>query len=176
MPSFSIFMRKKDDAPSAPKPPPPEAKAVTDLGMLEALSSIRVEVVVAGQAFVFEGRRLKPAQSKEVQLLLQSALPPVIGTDEDKEPRYDFSNLEYRRAQEENKRKARALALWEGFPVFRARAVAAQPPKTADEIQAFIEGMDVDDDVLETLFRALTARTVTAGYVGFTSGSNSHGG
>jgi len=47
-------------------------------------------------------------------------------------------------------------------------------PKTSEEITAFIESLQVDEDVLDVLFRALTQRMVSAAeYVGFTFDSSS---
>ena len=171
------------------KPADRKPHRVTDLGELEALGRepFTVEVSVRGTPFSFEGRRLVPAESAEIQGLLESALPPLLpaGAGET-EGRYDFQDAGYRTRREAARRCGRAVALWRAYSVFRSKAEEEFKGKKAEEggtdpaqwsaseITAWMERRPLDDDLLETLFRGVTQGVVGAeAYLGFSSGSNS---
>ncbi|MDE2105975.1 MAG: hypothetical protein KGL39_52620 [Patescibacteria group bacterium] len=185
--------RKKTTSPR-PSPPAergqaaPKVTLVTDLAALEALHAEPVvcDVLVKGNPFRFTGRRLVPAESNEVKLLLERAMPPLVpGEKEGDEPRYDFRDAGYRETKEKYRRQARALCLWLAFPVFKERAGKAdtspQPSpqggegvKTKDQIADFIEHLALDDDVLEVLFRTVTSDIAdTQKFVNFILGNSS---
>lgn len=95
---------------------------VSDLSLIEKVHDepIAVEVIVGGQPFKFEGRRLNPAQDNEVKGWLNRALPPRIpAAKEGEEDRYDLDDPEYRASRDKCQRTARALAIWHGFGVFK---------------------------------------------------------
>lgn len=179
---------------------PPEARRlgeVSELSVLERLSHgepLVVELTMAGapgepaQAVTVRGRRLKPVETKEIKLLLNSVLPPILPPEKDGEPaRYDFRDRNYLARLEDARREARALALWTAYPMFeegwRAGMVAkwhqanpTAPPMPGDpippeatrkEIVEFIETRDLEDDLLEALFSKVTERTVASELVGF---------
>ena len=159
---------------TGPRQPPME---ITDLSQLEKLSHgapIICDIVVRGQAVRLVGRRLKPAETKEVKLLLERALPPVLPPEKEGEPaRYDFRDPGFLKTSEEDRRVARALAIYSAFPVFRqsfeALANGAQGgPIDQDRIVQFIESREIEDDVLEVLFGRIIERVVSVpAYVGF---------
>lgn len=145
----------------------PAARVVTSLDELEQLTNepLKVAVLVRGQPFEFMGRRLRPAEAMEVKLLLERALPPQLPPEKPGgEPRYDFEDRAYLRRLEENRRRARAIGLWQAFPVFKERWAKQSPaeaplsnhPDGQEALTQFIEHLALDDEVLETLFRALT--------------------
>ena len=110
------------EAPAAKKPVP---ILVTDLRKIEAehREAVLVDVFLGGKCFRFEGRRLIPAEANRVKQLLQQALPPLIpGAKEGDEARYDFQAPAYQEQHESQRRKGRALALWLGYPCFKAEA------------------------------------------------------
>lgn len=158
-------------------------QAVTDLAALELLNAEAVvcDVLVKGNPYRFTGRRLVPAESKEVKLLLNRALPPLVaGEGEGAEPVYDFGNEEYQNKKEDNRRRARALVLWRCFPVFRERAEKAvlssglKPPVTTEEVCEFVEHLNLDDDILEALWRSATSDIAdTQKFVNFILGNSS---
>ncbi len=157
----------------ATTPPPAQAPAeVTSLSQLEQLSNgapVLVDVNIRGTLVRFTGRRLKPLESKEIKLLLEAALPPLLPPEKEGEPvRYDYRDPGYLRKVEENRRRARALALHAAFPMFREALSADGGPVDENRIVAFIEGRDLDDDVLDLLFNAVIERVVEAtAHVGF---------
>ena len=135
-------------------------------------------MAIRGVPFKFTGRRLNPGEIRQVKLLMERALPKrlpaEVGTGED---RYDFEDPDYRSRKEESRRAGRALALWLGYPVFKAdweAAYALANPPDAGQIAAFIEGLSMDDEVLEVLLGALTLSVVSVTeFTGFISGSSS---
>ncbi len=162
-------MKKQTNVPAPAANPSP--LAITSLSQLEQLSNgapVIVNVRLRGQLVQFTGRRLKPAESKEIKILLESALPPILPPDkEGQSARYDYRNPGYLRAVEENKRKARALALHAAYPIFSEALAATGRPVDENRIADFIESRDLDDDVLEVLFNAVTGRVVDAAAMGF---------
>src|ERR1043166_9911352 len=117
-------MRKQDKTTrprtTGQRQPPVE---ITELSQLEKLSHgapIVCDIVVRGQPARLGGRRLKPAETKEVKLLLERALPPVLPPEKEGEPaRYDFRDPGLLQTSQGGRRFARALALYSAFPVFR---------------------------------------------------------
>ena len=164
-------VEKDGDLADAPKV---ERLAVASLSQLEQLSNgrpLNVELTVGGQPIMLTGRRLKPAEVMEVQLLLESALPPMLPTKEGEPERYDLRDEGYRRRVEMCRRKARALALVSAFPLFGEKVPIGAP---LEQVVAAVEGANLDDDLLEALFRRVLERVVSVDeYVDFTSGSNS---
>lgn len=153
---------------------PEDFKRISDLSEIEEICNapLEVAVVVRGKPVVFIGRRLTPNESREVQLILESALPPMI-REGDKEPVYNFEDPGYKKKKDEAWVQGRALAIWTAFPVFKEKATQEQAKlPNAVEIAKWIGNRKLDDDVLETLFAALTQREVGV-YLGFTSGNNS---
>jgi hypothetical protein len=153
---------------------------ITDLAAIEALcrEGVRVDVEIRGKQCRFEGHRLIPAESREVEYWLEKAFPPLLPLAEgEKEARYHFMDLEFRVEKEANRRKARALAIWFGFPAFQARAQVTGKGyrgQTAEDITESIERMGFEDDVLDMLFTALSTSVVNRqAQMGFTSGSSS---
>jgi len=168
----------KKSKPKAALETAPEPQSVTDLAELETLCSEPVTVVVLlkGKPFRFTGRRLIPAEIKHVNLLLEAALPPMAA-GKDGEAHYDANDPKFLERLEDNRRAARALALWRAFPVFRQEAVKANHAAVSDELKDvldFIEHRKLEDDLLQQLFQAVNQRTVDArAYMGFTSGGTS---
>ena len=145
---------------------------ITELSQLEKLSHgepIVVEIEIRGKPARLTGRRLKPAESKEIKLLLERALPPVLPPEkEGGQPRYDFRDPNYLRSAEEDRRTARALAVYSAFPIFKQALEATGVAVDTRTIVEFIENREMDDDILEALFARVTERIVgIAPYVGF---------
>lgn len=172
-------MKKKTNSPA--KEP---TVVVTDLRDVEAhyRKGFSAEVLICGKAFTFEGRRLIPVESDRFRRMMELALPPVIpASKEGEEPRYDFNDVKYRDQANTAKIEARAFALWLGYPTFKKTADAmvmdktlAKLPETEQEIAAFIQGRNIDDDALQLLLRALTSSQVELqAFVNFTSGNGS---
>ena len=97
-------------------------------------------------------------------------MPPILPPEkEGEQPRYDFRDPGYLRQSEENRRTARALALYSAFPVFRQALEKEGGPVDQNRIVQFIENRDIEDDALEILFNLVIERIVGTGpYVGFT--------
>jgi hypothetical protein len=149
--------------------PPQE---VTSLSQLEQMSNgapVIVEVKLREQWVRFTGRRLKPVESKEIKLLLEAALPPLLPPEkEGGQVRYDYRDPGYLRKVEENRRKARALALHAAYAIFKEGMAASGEPVDENRIAEFIESRNLDDDVLDVLFKAVIERVVdAASLVGF---------
>lgn len=145
---------------------------ITELSQLEKLSHgepIIARIVVRGQPVKLVGRRLKPAETKEVQLLLERCLPPLLPPEKEGEPaRYDFRNPKYLEEKEEHRRMARALAIYSAFPVFKQALEKEGGPTDRDRIVRFIEEREIEDDILEELFRLITERIAgVAAHLGF---------
>jgi hypothetical protein len=199
---------KKRETATSPRPSPPGAERektggrgtpkpipiiVTDLRAIEAAhrEAVLVDVFLGGRCFRFEGRRLIPSEANRVKQLLQLALPPMIPpAKEGEEPRYDFENADYAERHERCRRNGRALALWLGYPCFKAEAerllgesreqkeeskkeaagapevahftgrVPERVPETVEEIAAFIESRALEDDAVQGLYLALMERPV----------------
>ena len=165
-------MKESKTQPGPALEPAAPPVAITSLSQLEQLSHgapVIVDVPLRGQVVRFTGRRLRPVESKEVKILLESALPPLVPSTKEGEPvRYDYRDAGYLRRVEENRRRARALALHAAFPVFAEAQPPGIGPVDADRIVERIETCNVDDDVLETLFRKVIERVVDASaLVGF---------
>lgn len=155
---------------------------VTDLSVLESFCAepLTVTSIVRGKPFVFTGRRLKPAEARQVQELLEKALPPVIHK-EGEQPHYDFTDADYKKAHETYRRQARALAIWFGFPCFehqywkedktRGGTVTPLQPNV-ERVAEWLEGRPLEQDTLEGLFEALVKDEVQ-NYLGFISGNSS---
>ncbi len=161
--------------------PPPAAVEITDLSQLEKLSHgepIIADVIVRGQPVRLVGRRLKPSETKEVRLLLERALPPMLPPEKEGDSaRYDFRNPAYLTESEDNRRQARALAIYSAFPVFRAALEKEGGPVDRGRIIQFIENRELDDDILDILFNLVTERVAgIAPHLGFSSGSSSPSG
>ena len=173
--------------PKTPKPtqvkPTMESKPVILVTDLDAIQKQHAEPIgavinVGGQPYRFEGRRLRPEEDREIAELLQSALPKRIpATEPGKPDAYDYADPEYQKSKSSYERQARALAIWKGFPVFRAeynKQPSANPNPDRGEIQKFIESREMPDEVLEGLYGALTVSLVSVQeYTGFISGSSS---
>ena len=149
--------------------PPQE---VTSLSQLEQMSNgapVIVEVKLREQWVRFTGRRLKPVESKEIKLLLEAALPPLLPPEkEGGQVRYEYRDPGYLRKVEENRRKARALALHAAYAIFKEGMAASGEPVDENRIAEFIESRNLDDDVLDVLFKAVIERVVdAASLVGF---------
>ncbi|HVM48393.1 MAG TPA: hypothetical protein VMU04_10215 [Candidatus Acidoferrum sp.] len=150
---------KKSRARGDARPPRamPEPVAITSLSQLETLSNgapVIVDVKLAGQFVRFTGRRLKPVEAKEIKLLLDASMPPMLPPEKEGMPmRYDYRDPGYLRKVEENRRKARALALHTAYPIFREAMASEDGPVDENRIVQFVEGRNVDDDVLEVLFK-----------------------
>jgi len=173
----SVQSPKSEVRSPNPEPAAVVPLAVTSLSQLEQLSNgapVIVDATLRGQLVRFTGRRLKPVESKEVSLLLEESLPPMLPPEKEGEPvRYDYRNPQFLRQVEENRRKARALALHASFPLFAEALKAEDGPVDAARIVAMVEGAALDDDVLDLLFKAVIERVVeAAAYVGFSSGSS----
>jgi hypothetical protein len=178
---------KKKTTPPAPGPTAPAAPTVLVVDDLSALEKLCLEPLACeceyrGRKLRFEGRRLTPAESSQIKLLLEGALPPPLQAGrEGGEPQYDLQDAEYRGRLENSRRKARAVGLWLGFPQFKrlaekecGAAGAGKMPENGDEILRFVETRQLDDDILDVLFQALTIQLVEQqALVGFTSGSSS---
>lgn len=154
------------------RPHLPTPTDVTSLSQLEQLSNgapVIVEVKLREQMVRFRGRRLKPIESKEIKLLLEAALPPLLPPEkEGGQVRYDYRDPGYLRKVEENRRKARALALHAAYPIFKEGLDAAGGPVDENRIAEFMESRNLDDDVLDVLFKAVIERVVdAASLVGF---------
>lgn len=173
--------KKQIEAEAVKKEPELIRVTVTDLSAAEAIFSEPVKVVsiVRGRALEFSGRRLTPGESRQVQLLLERALPPVI-SEAGKEPVYNLADAEYKKAHEGFRRQGRAQALWLAYPIFREALerenakleVKVKPPGNPEEVEAWFDARPFDDDCLNDLFAALTDREVQS-YVGFTFGNSS---
>jgi len=154
------------------RPHLPTPMEVSSLSQLEQLSNgapVVVDVKLRAQMVRFTGRRLKPVESKEIKLLLEAAMPPLLPPEkEGGQVRYDYRDPGYLRKVEENRRKARALALHAAYPIFKEGLDAAGGPVDENRIAEFIESRNLDDDVLEVLFKAVIGRVVdAASLVGF---------
>lgn len=153
---------------------------ITDLAELEKLTvaePVVVEVEMSGRKIRLTGRRLRPFEVKEVQLLLERALPPMLPGKDGEPERMDLRDPKYLEEKETCKREARALAIHMGFPVFKEALARQGGVIDKARIVEFIEHRDIDDDHLMALFMALTERRVEAArFVGFTSGNSSRNG
>jgi len=155
-----------------PKPKSKPVTEITELSQLEKLSHgepIVVDLEIRQQSVRLVGRRLKPSETKEVKLLLERALPPVLPPGkEGGQPRYDLRDPNYLRAAEEDRRIARALAIYSAFPVFRQALEKEGGAIDNKRIVDFIESRELEDDILELLFSRITERIVgVSAYVGF---------
>jgi hypothetical protein len=155
-----------------PKPKPKPLLEITELSQLEKLSHgepIVVELQIRKTAVRLVGRRLKPSETKEVKLLLERALPPVLPPErEGGQPRYDFRDPNYLRSAEEDRRVARALAIYSAFPIFRQSLEKEGGAVDHKRIVEFVESREMDDDILDLLFGRITERIVgVSAYVGF---------
>jgi hypothetical protein len=157
-----------------------EVAQLSDLEQLSVAEPIQVEVEMFGRRVRIVGRRLKPSETKEIQLLLERALPPALPGKGDEPDRFDLRDPAYLEAKETHRRQARALAIYQAYPAFKqgydAQAATEGGQTDAERIMRFIESREVEDDYLEVLFRAVIERKVEASrYVGFTSGNSSRG-
>lgn len=166
--------KRNEDRSAKPghKPPTRPPVEITELSQLEKISHgepIICDVIVRGQPVRLVGRRLKPLETKEIKLLLDEALPPLLPPEKEGAPaRYDFRDPGYLKRSEDNRRIARALALYSAFPVFRAALEKEGGPVDCNRIVQFIENRELEDDVLELLFERVIERVVgLAPYVGF---------
>ena len=170
-------MKKTKLSPAPKAPPIPATVEVTSLDQIQAhhREPIGITVNVCGTPYKFKGRRLLPYEDRQIADLLHRALPKRIAGEAGGEDRYDFEDPDYQRIKKDFERKARALALWLGFPVFAAEAAAkGKNPKDQGEICDFIESREMDEEVLEALYGALVLNTVSVQeFTGFTSGSSS---
>jgi hypothetical protein len=129
-----------------------------------------VQYTINGEGRRLVGVRLNPKQALEVTALLNSALPPRTRTAEGAET-YDMLSPEYVREKEKARIRARAVAVYWGFKQFHKAEAKAM---SHEEITDWIQGLAVEDDVLELCFSKLTGgRVGLADLVNFTSSSNS---
>jgi hypothetical protein len=112
------------------------------------------EITIRGKGIRVEGRRLTPAEVREVQLVIERTLPPVLDQGKDgQEPRYDFRNPEYRKEAETCRRTARAMAIVFAYPMFRKQYEADGGKMNAPaEMMKWLEGRSLEDDLLDVLF------------------------
>lgn len=155
-----------------PKPKSKPPLEITELSQLEKLSHgepIVVDFQIRKESVRLVGRRLKPSETKEVKLLLERALPPVLAPErEGGQPRYDFRDPDYLRNAEGDRRTARALAIYSAFQVFKQALEKEGGVIDTKRIVEFIEGREMDDDILDLLFGRITERIVgVSAYVGF---------
>lgn len=155
-----------------PKPKSKPPLEITELSQLEKLSHgepIVVDLQIHKQTVRLIGRRLKPSETKEVKLLLERALPPVLPPErEGGQPRYDFRDPNYLRNAEEDRRVARALAIYSAFPIFKQSLEKEGNAVETKRIVEFIESREMEDDILELLFSRVTERIVgVSAHVGF---------
>lgn len=163
---------------AAPAVLPFPPKVVEDLAEIEAFYSGPLEVecqVKRGstpQPWQFIGRRLTPAESYRVQLLMEVALPPAKIEEGKDEPVYDMGDPDYLKRKDAAMVQARAVAIWLGFPIFKSTAekAGAKVGNTV-EITEFMQNRMLDPEIYDALFAALTRKEVQ-GYVGFTSGGS----
>ncbi len=184
---------KKSAAPKKDKKPPTQAthkvdykkiESLTDLIMVAGPGEIVVERIAEGSGtptgLTLVGRRLKPNEMMEVNILLEAALPTELPPEKPGDPpRYDFRNPDYLRTKIINERKARAYALLTAFPIFgeafKATPAGAKPHPSHEDMLQFIDTLAVEDDLLESAYRQLVKCVITVDFerVIFTSGGNS---
>ena len=77
-------MKRTEKTETQHEPRFPPVMELTELSQLEKISHgepLLVDVVVRGQPVRFVGRRLKVGETKEVKLLLERALPPLMAPE-----------------------------------------------------------------------------------------------
>ncbi len=169
--------------PAAKKPTPIHYTKLTTAADLVALSAgpVIVERVVLrdGKPFGFTltGRRLTPAEVRQVSVLLSLAMPPELPrANVNEEPKYDFRNPDYIKQKAEFEAEARAFALVSAFPffgdAFRAKGI---PNAGSKQMLEFLDGLGVEDDILTEAYEQLTKTVVGVDWsrVSFSSGSRS---
>jgi hypothetical protein len=161
---------KKQTEPKSSKSKPLNVASLAELERLSHGTPITATILIRDQPVTLTGRRLKPSETKEIKLLLEKALPPLLPPEkEGGEGRYDLRDPDYLAAAEGNRRAARALALYSAYPIFReALEKETDGPVDADRIVKFIEGRDLEDDILEILFAKVWERVASpAPYLAF---------
>ncbi len=138
--------------------PPAELQEATlaDLERIHA-EPIIVAVSARGKMLKVTGRLLKPDELKQVRLLMDRALPPILpakspGNPSD-EDRYDLKDERYMNEAETNRRTARALALFAAYPLFQTDEAKALSDR--HKLTEYIETRSLDDGMLDTLFNRL---------------------
>lgn len=152
--------RSKQPSPVAADIEPRVINSFADVQSLRGGKALVVSIMVRGEATEWRGRNLSPDETKEIKLLMQQALPPVIPESQGVAEHYDIRDPKYLKEQEVNKFRAMALALYWAFPCFSAHAENTPPPLPAnpstDELARHFGRMDVDTPVLEHLFYEVT--------------------
>ena len=165
--------------PEAPPPLPPPAppyRTLTTLAELVAICAdpVVVEGLVGAHRIRFEGRRLTPDEHRRVRQLLEQTLPPELPPETPGgEVRYNLRAPEFLARREENRRKARALALYWAFPLFGREEVRATP-RPESEVVAVVEQAAVEDSLLDLAWDLVMREQVGVDpdRVGFTFGNS----
>lgn len=132
------------------------AKVIGDLSELEAIHAEPLTVLyrARGHWIKIEGRLLKPSELAPVRVLMDKAMPPMLPAENPGDPpRYDFRNENYLNEASACRRKARAIALYAAFPIFRK---GKENLTNQEEILKHVENLNVDDGMLDVLFDRLT--------------------
>jgi hypothetical protein len=143
-------------APVAPRP------AATLAGLLVACSApVEIELKVRGQDLRFVGRRLTPGELAVVRGYLDRALPPLVDRAKtDEEERYDLRDPEFVAKHLDNRRLARAFALFRAWPVFAQEAPPELDRADARACADWLDASPIEPMVLDVLFSATYAEVV----------------
>lgn len=133
----------------------PRVKRVTSLTELDALCrqpvTVRIPLASGDEVIEIEARRLTPAESAKVNLEMRRALPKIIPGDKPGQERFDLSDPTYFERDQTAKRRARALAVYLGVPLFRD-----EKPNLSniDDITDYVQGK-LTEEILTILFMAI---------------------
>jgi hypothetical protein len=147
------------------KRPEGRAPGIVEIGSLEELEAICTEVLhlrmqMNGKTISIPVRRLTPAESEKIELILAEAHPPTK-KNEQGEIVFDIADAGYRKVVAEKQKVARAVAVYMGCPLFhkaeglRMKA-EGNPTGTGtlqrEEIVAFVQGK-LTDAIHEEIYR-----------------------
>lgn len=102
--------------------------------LLELLGAhVNVTISVAGRDITLPVRCLTPAESRELQVLMDSVKPPMVTDGDDKDPKPNWEDPDFKRREVEASRLVRALALYYTCPLLRSATIDAVPPERRRE-------------------------------------------
>lgn len=154
--------------PATPPPVLPTVIKITSLDQIAVLHDepLTVHVYAYGKIMEVTGRRLQPNEQREVQTILENAIPPR-GED----GKYNFDDTVFLEKKAVCQRQARAKCLLLAFPDL---FLSDPPPKNLVEMQTLVENRKIMDEVLEALYGAAVNNEVRVlDWAAFISGNSS---
>jgi len=141
--------------PVAPPQTPVSIKTLDEL-MQACNKPFDVTVNIDGQAYAIPCRRLTPAESSQIALILEEVLPAQQMSQDGKEPQYTVDTATRKKMVEAN-RDAMAMTVYLGCPMYRENKPGMTNRK---DIREFVDSV-LSEQVVTAIYNAIVGGNVS---------------